>query len=222
MTDEDRKDNLEFELSQYFDGSLSGRRARRLERRVEGDPTLQEELKKYAALDQQLAQLAGQELPGADYDWQRTEVVRRLERQRLLETRSRPFFFRPVFWTVSSGLAVAAALVVGIVMWMSTAGPSGKPPIATGGPAAAPVVSVALVMPGDSSAKPAPSEARVTLRKLDENDYKLMMPPGDNDGTEIATRSRSKPPPGTLMVTVTPSRPAKARPVSSFLFPLEF
>jgi anti-sigma factor RsiW len=214
--DQGQKDNLEFELSQYFDGELGGRRARRLERRLEQDPALQEELKTYAALDQQLSALAGKDLAGADYDWQRGEVVRMLERKRLLETKRRPLlFFRPMFWTVGGGLAVAAALVVGIVMWMSSAGPSAKPLIAT----VAPEVSVALVMPGVPLGTAGRSEATASLRKLDENDYKLMLPAGDSEGTEIA--SRAKTPPGTVMVSFSPSRPSKWRS-GNFPFPAEF
>jgi anti-sigma factor RsiW len=205
------RDNLEFELSQYLDGELSGRRARRMERRLEEEPALREDLKKYAALGEQLDALARTDVPGMDYDWQRSEVVRMLERKRLLDARPRrTIFFRPVFWGAGGALAVAASVVVGIMAWMSSpAGPAKAPGLP------APEISVALVMP----AAAAQSQVQAKLRKLDENDYRLAGPPAEEQGMEIATRM--KPPPGTVMVSVNSQHRAKAS-AGSFLFPAEF
>ena len=210
---QDAKDNLEFELSQYLDGQLSGRRARRLERRLDQEPALREELKKFAALDEQLSQLAQKDVAGLDYDWQRSEVVRMLERKRLLGARStRTIFFRPVFWGTGGALAVAAAVVIGILAWMPPAGPTGNPTVAT---ALTPEVSVALVRP----AAPMQGTVQASPRRLDENDYRLPGPPVEDPGMEIATRAKA--PPGTVMASFNQPRPSQYG-AGSFLFPAEF
>jgi anti-sigma factor RsiW len=224
---EQERDNLEFELSQYLDGQLSGRRERRLERRLEQDPALREELKKYASLEGGLASLAQRELAGLDYDAQRGEVVRMLERKRLLAAPRRAVIFRPVFAWGGGALAVAAGLLVGMWAWMS----SGTGTVPARQPSPATVVSVALVAP---SAGAKQERAEVTLRKLSEDDFRLQDVAADTasvdsasadssaegGATELAVGGR-RPPPGTIMMYVHPSRPPKWGR-GSVPFPAEF
>ena len=206
--DRPEKDNLEFELSQYLDGELSGRRARKLERRIAEDPALQKELKKYAALEGQLSALGSSPLAGADYDSQRAEVLRMLERRRLLERpRPRPVFFRPVFAAVSGGLAVAAAIIIGIALWPSPVGPVPPAPVHE--------VQVAVVAP----AVPEHGQVQVAMARLDAADYRL---PEVAVGVETQeTASEAEPPPGTVLVSVSPS-PAPRQDEWAFPFPVEF
>jgi anti-sigma factor RsiW len=192
------KDNLEFELSQYLDGQLSGWRTRRLERRLEREPALRAALQKYASLEGHLADLAGRELAGVDYDSQRLEVGRRLERRALLERpRRRPVVLRPWFLSAAGGLAIAAAVVAGALFLMST--PVGRP-----APAGA-EVSAMLVRPP----VPQRGEAQVTLRRLEEKEIRLT---DSGDGSQL--------PPGTVMVSVSPP-PLEEWGVGAFPYPVE-
>jgi anti-sigma factor RsiW len=179
------QDNLEFELSQYLDGQLSGRRARQLERRLEQDPALRETLQRYAALDGRLVALGGAGLAGVDYDSQRAEVVRRLERRALLERRpARIIFLRPVFAMAGGGLAVAAAVLIAVLVWRG-----GQPPVST--PTVS-EVSVAVLAP----VVPRGGEAQVTLRRLEDREIRL----ADAEEGPHA-------PPGTVMVSINPPPP---------------
>lgn len=189
MNETTPQDNLEFELSQYLDGQLSRGRARRLERRIEQDPALREQLRKYAALEGRLSALGKGTLAGADYDGQREEVVRLLERRRLLEARPRrPVFLRPVFLSFSGGLAaVAAALMVGLWLWVFTKHPT-----------AAPVqTEVSVVM--HRARAPRNGQAELTVRRLDPRDIHL-----PSAGLPEPA-SLEDMPPGTVMVSVSPA-----------------
>lgn len=190
--DRPEKDNLEFELSQYLDGQLSGRRARKVQRELERSPELQEDLKKYAALDGLLTGAARQAVPGVDYDAQRAEVLRLLERRRLLEGRPRrTIVLRPVF-ALGGGLAVAAALVVAFAL--RTQQPADKAPTHGG----AVEVFAQVVIP----AAPGPAVAEVRLPRMDEKDFRFSDAPADPGLTELAGEPL---PPGTVMVLVEPS-----------------
>ena len=209
--DRPEKDNLEFELNQYLDGQVGGRRARRLERELQQDPELQGDLKKYAALDGMLSGLARTELAGVNYDSQRAEVVRLLERRRLLDRPQwRPVFLRPIF-AVGGGLAVAAALVVGIVAWMHSH------PV--GAPVTSPKVFAALVAP-----KAAPeAQVQVALPRLDERDFRFADAPVDSGAVDsgLAEVAVKLPPPGTVMVSVEP-RPLSEWASGGLPFLMEF
>ena len=203
------KDNLEFELSQYLDGELSGRRARKLEKRISQDPALQEELKKYAALEGRLSALGAGSLAGADYDSQRAEVLRVLERRALLERpRHRLIIFRPVFAAVSGGLAAAAAIVIGLAMWLSSPGPVAGP-----GP---------IAMPPSASQPPAaagPAEVQVAMNRMEAGDFHLPEVAAGMEPPDIA--SEPEPPPGTVLVSVGPSGEPREDD-DAFPFPLDF
>jgi anti-sigma factor RsiW len=211
--DQSEKDNLEFELNQYLDGELSGRRARKLERRIRVDPALQEELKKYAALEGRLSALGAGELPGADYDSQRAEVLHALERRALLERpRRRIIIFRPVFAAVSGGLAIAAAIIVGLTLWLSS-----PAPVAAPGPLA--------VHPSGHPQQPiqapaaAPTEILVAMSRMDAVDYHLPEVSAGVEPQEAA--SEPEPPPGTVLVSAGPPGQPEGED-DAFPFPVGF
>jgi anti-sigma factor RsiW len=120
--DEDERDDRELRLCEYLDGQLSHRQRRRLEKQLDQDEHLRDQLRQYAALDGLFGQLADLDVEGFDFGRQRAEIVAAAERKALLGRRShRPIYFRPVF----AGLAVAASLLllVGVsVMLLSRPG----------------------------------------------------------------------------------------------------
>jgi anti-sigma factor RsiW len=120
--DEDERDDRELRLCEYLDGQLSHRQRRRLEKQLDQDEHLRDQLHQYAALDGLFGQLADLDVEGFDFGRQRAEIVAAAERKALLGRRShRPVYFRPVF----AGLAVAASLLllVGVsVMLLSRPG----------------------------------------------------------------------------------------------------
>jgi len=206
--DQAEKDNLEFELSQYLDGELSGRRARRLERRLAEDPALQEELKKYAALEGHLAGMARKGPEGADYDFQRAEILRMLERKRLLEApRRRPVVLRPWFMAAGGGLAVAATVIISVLAWM--------PPHVPVGSSLAPEVSVAVVAPSARQH----GQVQVALPRLDAMDYRLSEVAAGTEPQESG--AEPEPPPGTVLVSVNSPSPSRWD-AGAFPFPVEF
>jgi len=185
------KDNLEYELSQYLDGQLSGRRARKVQRELERSPELQEDLKKYAALEGLLTGAARQGVPGVNYDAQRAEVLRMLERRRLLEGRQRrPIVLRPVF-ALGGGLALAAALVVAFSL--RTQQPTDN--VLKAGQAVE--VFAQVVVPAASRTVVADSR----LPRMDEKDFRFADAPADPGLTELAGEPL---PPGTVMILVEP------------------
>ena len=120
--DEDERDDRELRLCEYLDGQLSHRQRRRLEKQLDQDEHLRDQLHQYAALDGLFGQLADLDVEGFDFGRQRAEIVAAAERKALLGRRShRPVYFRPVF----AGLTVAASLLllVGVsVMLLSRPG----------------------------------------------------------------------------------------------------
>ena len=117
-----KNEDQELQLCEYLDGQLSHRQRRRLEKQLDQDEHLRDQLHQYAALDGLFGQLADQDVEGFDFGRQRAEIVAAAERKALLGRRShRPVYFRPVF----AGLAVAASLLllVGVsVMLLSRPG----------------------------------------------------------------------------------------------------
>jgi anti-sigma factor RsiW len=187
-----QRDDIEFELSQYLDGELSRRRARRLERRLEEDASLHATLQQYALLEGRLASLGEAGLAGADYDSQRAEIVRRLERQKLLSRPTRrTVFLRPVFALSAGGLAVAATILLVALLWRGGAGPVL--------PAAGAEVAVMVMQP----AAPAGCEASVSIRRLEDKDIRIADATGDLDAEPSSWALG--PPPGTVMVSFSPT-----------------
>jgi anti-sigma factor RsiW len=132
-----QNDDREQQLCEYLDGRLSHRQRRRIEKELDQDDALRDQLRQYAALDGLFGQLADQDIEGFDFARQRSEIVAAAERKALLGRRSyRPIYFRPVF----AGLAAAASLVmlVGVAVLLNR--PGTVPPTAP-----APAVSVRIV-----------------------------------------------------------------------------
>jgi anti-sigma factor RsiW len=133
--DDDERDGRELSLCEYLDGQLSHRQRRRLEKELDQDEHLRDQLRQYAALDGLFGQLADQDVEGFDFGRQRAEIVAAAERKALLGRRShRPVYFRPVF----AGLAAAASLLLlaGVSVMLLN-----RPGI---GPASAPVPAVSV------------------------------------------------------------------------------
>ncbi len=123
MDENAQQERVEQELTEYLDGALSPRRARRLEERLAEDDQLRETLGKYAALDGHLAVL-GDEAPEIDYDAQRRDVLAALERRELLDRPApRPVFLRPWFVATAAAAVVLMALLAGwaVDRWLSPA-----------------------------------------------------------------------------------------------------
>ncbi len=109
MNESQKHNDPEALLCDYLDGRLSHRQRRLLEKRIEQDGDLREQLHQYAALDGMFEELSGQSPEGFDFGRQRSEIVAAAERKALLdEKRHRPTYLRPVF----TGLAAAASLVL--------------------------------------------------------------------------------------------------------------
>ena len=130
---EDTRDNLEFLISQYVDGQLSARQARKFEQRLAADADLREQARLYGALEQGLRDL-GAELPETDYSQQRAEIMGALERKLLLSAAPRRVF-RPVFGVLAAAAALAVA--VSVAAWIFRGpgpGPGGSPNRGAEGP----------------------------------------------------------------------------------------
>ena len=117
--------DVDFLLSEYVSGTLPARQARALERRLRDEPELRAELQRYVTLEQELAGLADQGPADVDYDLQRAEIVRALERKALLHGPARrPWAIRRVLVPLA---AAAAVVLVASAAWLAfRAGP--EPP----------------------------------------------------------------------------------------------
>jgi len=116
-----QNDDPELQLCEYLDGQLSHRHRRRIEKQLDQDEALRDQLRQYAALDGLFGQLADQDVDGFDFARQRAEIVAAAERKALLGRASRrPVYLRPVF----AGLAAAASLLmlVGVVVLLNRPG----------------------------------------------------------------------------------------------------
>ncbi|RPI63688.1 MAG: hypothetical protein EHM48_02060 [Planctomycetaceae bacterium] len=117
------KDNLdlEFQISQYLDGQLTGRQLAAFQRRLAEDANLAEQLRLYSALDEQLGDM---EIPGletADFDAQRSTIMANLERKVLLDGHRRPaLVLRPIFYVpLAAAASIVLALTIGMKFFMS-------------------------------------------------------------------------------------------------------
>ena len=161
MNENEKHDERESRLCDYLDGRLSRAERKRVEKQLDQDEPLREELRKYAALDGLLGGLAGREIEGVDYDQQRLEIVAAAERKALLgqQGRKRVFFLRPM-----TGLAAAASLLllVGVTFWLLSRPDVPDVPRVLNKPPTATAVSVRVV-PGAmaSMAPPAVVEMRL-------------------------------------------------------------
>jgi anti-sigma factor RsiW len=125
--DQDRPQDLEFLLCEYLDGELPRRRRRELDKRLEADEALREELRKYTALEARLGDLGGEEVEGIDYDLQRAEIVAAVEKRALLQApRPRPIYLRPVFGALAAAASILLIISVGAFLLRPAAPPAGR------------------------------------------------------------------------------------------------
>lgn len=190
MNESKRNDEPEALLCDYLDGRLSHRQRRLLEKRLEQDDDLREQLRQYAALDGMLEQIAEQDVDGFDFGQQRSEIVAAAERKALLgQKRYRPVYLRPVFM----GLAAAASLLllVGVAVILLRQ-PALMPP-------SAPAVTVHML---PAAERPA-GQAVVSMT--------LSAPIGQVPQPPKPTTSGLAAPRGTVVVSVGAHRHAKSK-----------
>lgn len=124
MNEFERHNDSEELLCDYLDGRLSHRQRRLVEKRLEQDDDLREQLRQYAALDGMFDQLGGIDAEGFDFDQQRSEIVAAAERKALLgQKRYRPVYLRPKFMSLA---AAASLLLLAGAAFMLT-----RPPVQT-------------------------------------------------------------------------------------------
>lgn len=107
---------LEFLLSQYIDGQLDQAGQEDLQRRLQADDELSEQLRQYERLDALLGETNPAGLAEADFHIQRSQIRSQLERDALLGHHRRRVL-RPVMYAVTS---IAAAIVVAVSAWVLT------------------------------------------------------------------------------------------------------
>ena len=190
-----------FLLSEYVSGTLGAAEAKELERRLAGEPDLRAELERYVALEQELTGLADEAPADVDYDLQRHEIIRTLERRALLHGPvRRPLILRRVFAPLA---AAAAVLLVASATWFVFRSFTRTPVdgqvvvalLAPGGQTAPGGQVVAALVP-IAAAAPDGRVASFEYRKTDFDDIRLTVadPAGDGPGL----------PPGTVMVSTGP------------------
>lgn len=109
MSEKMDKSDMQQKLCAYLDGELSESASAELERQLAASPQMQTELRNYAEINKQLAEMGEDHLPGIDTDAQCEQIMGALERQTLLGRRRRRLSLRPVVRVLS------VAAVVGIV-----------------------------------------------------------------------------------------------------------
>lgn len=115
--DKPRDDDLELQLCRYLDGQLPRRERLALEKRLDEDQALREELRRYAALDACLQEIAGGEVDGVDYDLQRAGIIAAVERKTLLAPpRRRPVMLRPTFLVLTAAASILLVFSVAMLV----------------------------------------------------------------------------------------------------------
>ncbi len=103
----------EFDLTELTDGDLPADQAETLRRRLEADPEMADELRRYESLDEVLGEIADEPTPEVDWDLQRQTIRAAMEREALL----RPM--RPVWpgrlFRLGVGVSAAAAVVMAVI-----------------------------------------------------------------------------------------------------------
>lgn len=186
---EPRDEDLELQLCRYLDGELSRRERLALEARLEGDEALQEDLRRYAALDDYLAEMGSGELDGVDYDRQRAEIIAAVERKALLTPpRRRPILLRPTF-----GLLAAAASILLVLAVTGIFFPPGQPAETTS--------AVLVEIPAPAPRLTGGAEISVRLSPAEAHELPLAPEPESlgttPPGTVVVSFSAHKHPPST-------------------------
>lgn len=144
-----RSRSREQELSDFFDGSLRGRRAHEIEEAAAADPDARRKLTAYAALREavRLDPTASDDQPDDDY---LASVMRRVEATRADAVASRSRGWR--VWALACG--VAAVAVVAVVTWRAVSPESMDPAplVSSAPPADAPVATAPAESPREDAA----------------------------------------------------------------------
>ena len=173
--------DMEFLITQYVDGLLDPSRAAELERKLEADPALREQLRLYESLQGLLMADDRKALSGIDYDGQREEVIAAVQRRALAERLpSRPVILRPMFRVLAAAAAVLVVASVGLL-------------VNRAGPRAEPEVSVAMRSAAVSPA--GRGELEVSMRRVD---------PGMLAMSVLAPAAEGPLPSGTVVVSAGP------------------
>lgn len=100
-------DEIEFLISQHFDGTLSVEEAGKLRAALESDPSAHALFEEHARLDAALKSTKA--APDIDQEWFSAEIVGKID-----EAQSRPL--RISNWNIFAPMAVAAALLFGLTL----------------------------------------------------------------------------------------------------------
>jgi len=194
------REDIEFLLSEYLDGQLGGRAKAELERRLDADANLREELRRLGSLEGHLGEMGKQDIEGVDYDAHLEDIISAVTRKALLHAPPRRRVLRPVFRVaaVAAGLFVAAS-----VAWLFL-----RP-----GPADGEPMADMRILPA-AAAPEGPAEVLVTLRGLEIEEVPLDPRPEGADG-EVPDAV----PPGTVFVSVGP--PPVEPSAAPIMYPFE-
>jgi hypothetical protein len=121
-------EELDRQLQEYVDGTLSHREREKLETRLERDESLRAELDAYRSLQEHLDEELDHTVPGVDYEGMREEILAAVERKVIMQG---PSTRRMLRWPrVAAGLAAAAAIVIAVSVWLTVyTGPRPGPPV---------------------------------------------------------------------------------------------
>ncbi len=175
MSEKMDKSDIQQKLCAYLDGELSESASAELERQLAASPQLQAELRNYAAINKQLADLGEEDMPGIDTDAQRERIMGVLERQTLLGPRRRRLSLRPAVRVLSAAAVVA---IVATVAWLIFQ-PSTRQPQAQ-------VVVARVVQPPQPTGK--------AMLAVEYPRIEWILQPQDTPSTAI--------PPGTIVVSI--------------------
>ncbi len=188
------REQLEMLLCRYLDGDLNAQERADMDRLLEQDAQLREELSSYRALDEQLkqidaAQLDAMEIPDIDYEIQRGHIMEAVERKALLVAplRKRFFLFRPVYASIAVAAVVLIAASVGFMSFLGKGEPGAAVSVSVIKPVTEGQVNVA-VLPSQSGT------VQVDYPRVDMMDLPL--------GASSDTLSASAPPSGTVAASV--------------------
>lgn len=174
----------EFLLSQYLDGQLPPRQVKALERRLEAEADLREQLRLYASLEGRLGELANRLPAGADLAGQRSDIMASLERKVLLDGRDTDRQARRIpLWPA---LAAAAGLVLlATVAYRHVSRLPVRNPV---------VAEASVVQPNAPSAADAPEQLALEVRRLGWEEIPLAAVEQVSQGPAV--------PSGTVMVSI--------------------
>ncbi len=105
--------NWEFQICQYIDGLLNEAETAELEKKLAADPALRETLARYQALEDQLTSIAD-DVVDIDFDLQRRDIMDKIDVRRAEASGKFRWMYKPV----AAVCAIAAVLVVAFGVYM--------------------------------------------------------------------------------------------------------